>query len=128
MTKEENCIYLLVKNTLCKRYCDQKLPKTMVTIRWLHRLKMSLERSYHGCMIHTHDQIDNKSRNVVLVREALNHAVQWMLIYEIQTYGSTIISDPTKLPNIIDVKTLLGKRDILHFYLPSIFENQRFIN
>lgn len=126
MTKEENCIYLLVKDTLREFYDNPKLPKTMVTVRWVCKLKTLLERRYCGCMVDTYGRIDNKSHSVLLTRNALNQAVKYMLIREILAYGPTIVSDPLKLPSIYNAETLLDGHWVLCRYLPSKFKNQGF--
>lgn len=128
MTKEENCIYLLVKDTLREFYNNPKLPKTMTTVKWVCKLKTLLERRYLGCMIDTYSRIDNKFHGIVLVHEMLNQAVRYMLIREILACGPTIISDPTKLPSVYNAETLLDDHWVLCRYLPSKFKNQGFTN
>lgn len=128
MTKEENCIYLLVKNTLREFYDNPKLPKTMVTVRWVCKLKTLLERRYCGCVVDTYGRIDNKFHNMLLVREKLDQAVRYLLIREILAYGPTIVTDPTKLPSVTDAETLYDGHWVLCRYLPSKFKNQGFTN
>ena len=121
MTKEENCIYLLIRSVLTNYRFSGKLPNTMVTVKWVQDLKKTLTVRYKGDMINVYGRTDNKWHVTILLGESLDRAVKFMLCYEILAHGSTIIKDPTDLPPTHHTECLMNTRWVLNNFLPSRF-------
>lgn len=124
MTKEENCTYQLVRNVLTNSGFYGKLPKTMVTVRWVQNLKKGLESSYRGYPIDVYGRTDNKWQSTILLGESLDRAVKLMLIYEISANACTIMRDPTDLPPVYRTECIMCDRWVVNHFLPSRFKNQ----
>ena len=129
MTKEENCIYLLVKNVLAKsENFHEKLPKTMITVRWVKYLKEQLTRRYRDLAIDVYNRTDKHWHSIVLCGKILDQAVKYMLIREITAQGSKIVSNPDNLPYLSYTDCMNDVEWMLNDYLPSRFKNQGFID
>ena len=129
MTKEENYLYLLVKNVLAKsENFHGKLPKTMITVRWVKNLKEQLTRRYKGFMIEVCNRTDNHWYGTILRGETLDQAVKYMLIREITAQGNIIINRPGNLPYVSHTDCMNDVNWMLNNYLPSRFKNQGFSN
>lgn len=126
MTKEENCIYLLVKTVLASITEGKKLPKTMTTVRWVRNLKNKLTVRYCGYSIYVHDIHTNNGQSPVLAGELLDRAVNFMLIREISANGLMIRTDPCKLPSVYYTECMREVDWVLRQFLPSRFKNQGF--
>lgn len=124
MTKEENCIYLLIRSVLANCGFSGKLPKTMVTIRWVQSLKKELEANYRGHIIDVYGRTDNKWHAAILSGEPLDRAVKFMLIYEISAHGHIIMKDPTDLPSVYHTDCIVCDGWVVNNFLPSRFKNQ----
>ena len=124
MTKEENCIYLLIRSVLANCGFSGKLPKTMVTVKWVQSLKKRLKDRYTGYMIDVYGRIDNKWHGIILSGETLDRAVKFMLIYEILGYAPIIMEDPTSLPPTYHTECAINGSWVLNNFLPSRFKNQ----
>lgn len=124
MTKEENCTYQLIRSVLASCGFSGKLPKTMVTVKWVRNLKKTLTARYKGYMIDVYRRIDNKWHSTILFGELLDRAVKLMLIYEISAHSCTIIKDPTNLPPVRSTECIMCDRWVLNNFLPSRFKNQ----
>lgn len=129
MTKEENCIYLLVKSVLAKsENFHGKLPRTMTTVRWVKNLKEQLTRRYKNFTIDVYNRTDNRWHGTVLCGETLDQAVKYMLIREITAQGYIIINHPCGLPYVSRTDCMNDVEWMLNNYLPSRFKNQGFNN
>lgn len=129
MTKEENSLYLLVKNVLAKSEgFHKKLPKTMTTVRWIKALKEQLTIRYGGFTIDVYGRTYNHWHGILLCGEMLNQAVKYMLIYEITASGNAIMTNPHSLPHISDTECMSCVEYMLSHFLPSRLKNQGFNN
>lgn len=124
MTKEENCTYQLVRGVLTNCGFYGRLPKTMVTVRWVQSLKKGLEANYRGHIIDVYGRIDNRWHATVLSGKSLDRAVKLMLIYEISAHACTIMRDPTNLPSAYHTECIICDRWVINNFLPSRFKNQ----
>lgn len=128
MTKEENSLYLLVKQVLTKakyNHSIKKLPKTMTTVRWVKNLKELLTRRYGGFVINVYSRTDNHWSGTVcttLRGKVLNQAVEYMLVREISANINTIVSNPYDLPLPDNTECMERVRWVLDEYLPSRFK------
>lgn len=124
MTREENCTYLLIKSTLAKNNLTNKLPKTMMTVRWVQQLKTLLTVRYTGCLIDVYEKLDNNWHGTLLCGETLNKAVKFMLIREILAHSLMIRINPTHLPHPSKTECMCDSLWVLRHFLPSRFKNQ----
>lgn len=122
MTKEENCIYLLVKTIMH----GKKLPKTMTTVRWVRNLKYKLTVRYQGYTIDVLRTCTNNWQPTVLTGELLDRAVNFMLIREISANSLMIRTDPCKLPSVYYTECMREVDWVLRQFLPSRFKNLGF--
>jgi hypothetical protein len=121
MTKEENCTYQLIRSALASGGFSGKLPKTIVTVKWVQRLKKALTASYVGCTIEAYNRIDNKWNATVLFGESLDRAVKFMLIREISVHGCIIMRNPIDLPLVHHTECVRDIRWVINSFLPSKF-------
>lgn len=126
MTKEENCIYLLVKAVLASIMGGKKLPKTMTTVRWVQNLKNKLTVRYSGYTIYVRNAYTNNAQPTILAGELLNRAVNFMLIREISAHGFIIKTDPCKLPSVYSTECMRETDWVLRQLLPNRFKNHGF--
>lgn len=125
MTKEENCIYLLVKNTISNS-TNKRLPKTMTTVRWVQNLKKCLIMKYSGHQTNIYGPVNNHWNAVDLNGILLDRAVEFMLIREIIAHTHIITQNPCRLPHPYDTECMREVRWVLECFLPSRFANQVF--
>lgn len=126
MTREENSLYLLVKNTIPKG-TNKKLPKTMTTVKWVQNLKKCLTAKYTGYTIDVHNPMNNHWHAVILNGALLDRAVEFMLIREITAHLHIITQNPHMLPHSYDTECMRDVQWVLECLLPSRLKNQGFV-
>ena len=126
MTREENYLYQLVKNTIPKG-TSKKLPKTMTTVKWVQNLKKCLTAKYIGYTVDMHNPMNNHWHAVILNGALLDRAVEFMLIHEITARLHIITKDPCRLPHSYDTECMRDRQRVLEYFLPSKLKNQEFV-
>ena len=126
MTKEENSLYQLVKNTI-PRGTSKKLPKTMTTVKWVHNLKKCLINKYSGSQINVYRCINNHWNAIDLTGILLDRAIELMLTREIIAHTDIIMRDPCRLPHPFDTECMRDGQWVSECFLPSRLKNQGFV-
>lgn len=118
MTKEENCMYLLVKETLRLNGWHKKLEKTMTVIGWITLVEKRLTELYAGRALDVDRTATNHWGHVMLWGEELKKAVNIMLRHTVLEHIYSITHDPTTLPSSSSVTACRNISFMLYDYLP----------